>query len=108
MNRDLLVACSTFPEMETARRIAHQLVTEKLAACVNLVPAVESIYHWQGKIENAAEVLAFFKTTVRRYPAFEEKLKGLHPYDVPEILCFGIEGGFQEYLDWVVAGCSPG
>lgn len=106
MNQMVLLACSTFPEMETARRIAQQLITENLAACANLVPAVESIYCWQGKVENAAEVLGLFKTTVNCYPAFQERLKELHPYEVPEILCLRIEGGLQDYLDWVTAGCS--
>ena len=108
MNRDALLACSTFPEIDTARRIAQQLVTEKLVACANLIPAVESIYHWQGKLENAQEILVFFKTTATRYAAFQERLKSLHPYDVPEIICLRIEDGFPEYLRWVSASCSPG
>jgi periplasmic divalent cation tolerance protein len=107
MSRDFLLACSTFPEIETARRIAQQLVTENLAACANLIPAVESIYRWQGKIENAQETLVFFKTTAARYTAFQERLKTLHPYEVPEIICLRIEDGLPEYLHWVSAGCSP-
>ena len=108
MNRDALLACSTFPEIETARRIAQQLVTENLAACANLIPAVESIYRWQDKIENAQEVLGLFKTTATCYGAFQERLQALHPYDVPEIICLRIEDGLPEYLRWVSAGCSPG
>lgn len=107
MNRDPLLACSTFPEIETARRIAQQLVTENLAACANLIPAVESIYRWQDKIENAQETLVFFKTTSTRYAAFQERLKSLHPYEVPEIICLRIVDGLPEYLRWVSAGCSP-
>jgi periplasmic divalent cation tolerance protein len=107
MNRDALLACSTFPEIETARRIALQLVTENLVACANLIPAVESIYRWQDKIENAQEALVFFKTTATCYAAFQERLKSLHPYDVPEIICLRIEDGLPEYLHWVSAGCSP-
>ena len=108
MNRDALLACSTFPEIETARRIAQQLVTENLAACANLIPAVESIYRWQDKIENAQEVFGLFKTTATCYAAFQERLQALHPYDVPEIICLRIEDGLPEYLRWVSAGCSPG
>ena len=108
MNRDALLACSTFPEIEMARRIAQQLVTENLAACANLIPAVESIYRWQDKIENAQEVLGLFKTTATCYGAFQERLQALHPYDVPEIICLRIEDGLPEYLRWVSAGCSPG
>jgi periplasmic divalent cation tolerance protein len=107
MNRDVLLVCSTFPEIETARRIAQQLVTENFAACANIIPAVESIYRWQDKIENAQETLVFFKTPAPRYPAFQERLKSLHPYDVPEIICLRIEDGLPEYLRWVNAGCAP-
>src|SRR5262245_49406826 len=106
MNRDVLLACSTFPDIETARRIAHQLVAENLVACVNLIPAIESIYRWEGKIEQATEVTAFFKTTTNRLPAFQEKLTALHPYDVPELICLRIEEGLPEYLQWVTKNCS--
>jgi periplasmic divalent cation tolerance protein len=107
MNQDALLACSTFPEIETARRIAQQLVTENLAACANIFPAVESIYRWQDKIENTQETLVFFKTTAARYATFQERLKSLHPYEVPEIICLRIADGLPEYLRWVGAGCSP-
>jgi len=107
MKEETLLACSTFPEIETARRIAQQLVTENLAACANIIPAVESIYRWQDKIENAQEILVFFKTTAARYAAFEDRLKSLHSYEVPEIICLRIADGLPEYLRWVSAGCSP-
>ena len=103
MSEETLLACSTFPEIETARRIARQLVTEKLAACANIIPAVESIYRWQDKIENAQETFVFFKTTAARYAAFQDRLKALHPYEVPEIICLGIADGLPEYLRWVSA-----
>jgi periplasmic divalent cation tolerance protein len=108
MKEETLLACSTFPEIETARRIAQQLVTENLAACANIIPAIESIYRWQDKIENAQEILVFFKTTAARYAAFQDRLKSLHPYEVPEIICLRIADGLPEYLRWVSAGCSPG
>jgi len=107
MDPETLLACSTFPEIETARRIARQLVTENLAACANIIPAVESVYRWQGKIENTPETLVLFKTTADRYDAFQEKLKSLHPYEVPEIICLRIVDGLPEYLRWVSAGCAP-
>jgi periplasmic divalent cation tolerance protein len=106
MNEETLLVCSTFPEIETARRIARQLVSENLAACANIIPAVESIYRWQGKIENANETLVFFKTTSARYPAFQDRLKVLHPYDVPEIICLRIADGLPEYLQWINANTS--
>ena len=108
MDPEPLLACSTFPEIETARRIARQLVTENLAACANIIPAVESVYRWQDKIENADETLVFFKTTADRYDAFQDKLKSLHPYEVPEIICLRIVDGLPEYLRWVNEGCSAG
>jgi len=108
MNEEICLACSTFPDIETARRIARQLVTENLAACANIVPAVESIYRWQEKIENAQETLVFFKTTAARYAAFQDRLKSLHPYEVPEIICLPIVDGLPEYMRWVSAGCSAG
>ncbi|MEO8353120.1 MAG: divalent-cation tolerance protein CutA [Chthoniobacteraceae bacterium] len=104
----MFLACSTFPEIETARRISRQLVTENLAACANIIPAVESIYRWQDKIENAQETLVFFKMTAARYAAFQERLKSLHPYEVPEIICLRIADGLPEYLRWVEAGCEAG
>ncbi len=108
MDEDLFLVCSTFPDLETARRIAQQLVSENLAACANIIPAVESIYRWQGKIENAQEALAFFKTTAARYATFQDRLKTLHPYDVPEIVRLRIADGLPEYLQWVSASCLPG
>jgi periplasmic divalent cation tolerance protein len=108
MDQETLLVCSTFPEIDTARRIAQQLVTESLVACANIIPPVESIYRWQDKIENSAEILVFFKTTAARYGAFQEKLKSLHPYEVPEIICLRIADGLPEYLRWVSANCSAG
>lgn len=106
MADEILLAISTFPDIETARRIARQLVTENFAACANIVPAVESIYRWQGEVENGHETLVFFKTTAARSAAFQEKLKALHPYEVPEIICLRIADGLPEYLSWVAEGSS--
>jgi periplasmic divalent cation tolerance protein len=106
MAEEILLAFSTFPDLETARRIAQQLVTENLAACANIIPAVDSIYRWQGKIESAQEALAFFKTTAARYAALQERLKTLHPYEVPEIICLRIADGLPDYLQWVSANVS--
>jgi periplasmic divalent cation tolerance protein len=108
MSEETWLVCSTFPEIETARRISKLLVTENLAACANIIPGVESIYRWQDKIENAPETLVLFKTTADRYGAFQDKLKSLHPYEVPEIICLRIADGLPEYLKWVRAGCSAG
>ena len=101
MTAEALLAYSTFPDVQTARQIAQQLVSENLAACANILPAVESIYRWQGKIENADETLALFKTTSLAYSDFQERLKALHPYDVPEIICVKISSGLPDYLRWI-------
>jgi periplasmic divalent cation tolerance protein len=102
MADNILLALSTFPDRETAQRISNQLVSEKFAACANILPEVESIYRWQGKIENATETLVFFKISEDRQPAFQEKLRSLHPYEVPEIIFIPVAGGLPEYLRWVV------
>ena len=106
MSDEILLACSTFPQVETAREVARQLVTENLAACANIIPAVESIYRWQGKLEESPETLVLFKTTAARYAAFQDRLKSLHPYDVPEIICLRVADGLPAYLNWVSASCS--
>jgi len=102
MADEVFLAFSTFPDIETARRIARELVTDNFAACANIIPAIESIYRWQGKIEQGNETLVLFKTTAARSAAFQEKLKSLHPYDVPEIICLRIAEGSPEYLRWVI------
>jgi periplasmic divalent cation tolerance protein len=105
MADQVLLAISTFPDVETANRIADVLVTEKLAACANLLPPVHSIYHWKEKVETAGEVLVFFKTTEDRLTAFQEKLRSLHPYEVPELICIKIDAGLPDYLRWVTDNC---
>lgn len=101
----VLVIFSTFPDGDTARKIADELVTEKLAACANLLPPMQSIYRWKGAVERAEEVLVIFKTTSTQYPTFEAKLKSLHPYDVPEIIAMPVTAGSMAYLSWVADSC---
>jgi periplasmic divalent cation tolerance protein len=105
MAEKVLLAMSTFPDAETARRISNQLVTEKLAACANILPAVESIYRWKQKIEKGNEILVLFKLSEDRQSAFQEKLRSLHPYQVPEIIFVPINAGLPEYLHWVHDNC---
>ena len=106
MANKVLLALSTFPDLGTAQRIVNQLVTEKFVACGNILPSVESIYRWQGKIETGNETLVFFKVSEDRQSAFQEKLRSLHPYEVPEIVFVPISSGLPEYLRWVVDNCS--
>ena len=95
MAEKILLALSTFPDVETARRISNQLVTEKFAACASVLPGVESIYRWKGKIETGNETLVFFKLSEDRQSAFQEKLRSLHPYEVPEIIFLPIVSGLR-------------
>jgi len=106
MGDKIFLALSTFPDAETARRISNQLVTEKSAACANILPGVESIYRWKGKIENGRETLVFFKVSEDRQSAFQNKLRSLHPYEVPEIIFVPVASGLPEYLQWVADNCA--
>lgn len=102
----ILLALSTFPDRETAQRISKQLVTEKFAACANLLPTIESVYRWKDKVETANETLVFFKVSEDRQSAFQKKLRSLHPYEVPEIIFVPISDGLPEYLLWVAQNCA--
>jgi len=102
----VLLALSTFPDQETARDISSELVTKKLAACANILPGVESIYRWKEKIESGNETLVLFKLSEERQSAFQEKLRSLHPYEVPEIIFVPISSGLPKYLRWVTENCS--
>lgn len=99
----VLVVFSTFPSPEVAATVARTLVTERLCACVNLVPAVRSIYAWEGKICDEPETLAILKTTGDQLPALTKRLVELHPYDVPEALAVPVTGGHAPYLAWIGA-----
>ena len=105
MAEETLVVLSTFGSAEEARRVGAQLVEERLAACVNLLPAVESIYRWKGAIESATETMAFFNTNIDRYYQLEARLKELHSYEVPEIVALRVHAGFIPYLRWVDDSC---
>src|SRR5438132_14077953 len=106
MAEKILLALSTFPDRETAQRISNQLVTEKFAACANILAAVESIYRWKEKIESGNETLVLFKLSEDRQTAFQEKFRSLHPYEVPEIIFVPISSGLPEYLHWVTENCG--
>jgi periplasmic divalent cation tolerance protein len=106
MAEKVLLALSTFPDRETARDISNELVTKKLAACANILPGVESIYRWKEQIESGNETLVLFKLSEDRQSEFQEKLRSLHPYEVPEIIFLPISSGLHEYLRWVTENCS--
>lgn len=86
---------------EAADRLAAALVEEQLAACVNLLPGIQSVYRWQGALERSAETLLLAKTSADCYPALETRLRELHPYELPEIIALPVERGLPGYLAWV-------
>lgn len=108
MTPQVLVVLSTFGSLDEARAICRQLVEERLAACANLVPAVESIYRWQGAVETATETLAILKTTPEGFAKLEARLRELHAYEVPEIVALPVQGGSEAYLRWVGENVGAG
>ena len=101
MKFNVRVALSTAPSLEVARTIVHALVQENIIACGNILPAIQSIYRWNGAIENAEEVLMLLKTTDQAWPRLEVRLQELHPYDVPELLMLEVSDGLPDYVRWV-------
>jgi periplasmic divalent cation tolerance protein len=97
-----LILC-TCPNHQTAERIAEELVMNKLAACVNILPGVKSVYQWQGAIETAQEHLLLIKTLKQKFSVIEASIKSYHPYEIPEIIATTIESGSPEYLNWINA-----
>jgi periplasmic divalent cation tolerance protein len=106
MAEEIIVVFTTWPDATTARAAAETLVREKLAACASVLPGVESVYRWKGNVERAAEVLAIIKTTAPHYAALEQRLRTLHPYEVPEIVSLRVSDGLPAYLQWVAESCG--
>ena len=98
-----LICLCTCPDEATAARIAQALLDERLAACVNLLPGVRSLYRWQGRIEQAGEVLMLVKTTAARLVTLRERILELHPYELPEVIAVEAAAGLPAYLDWIAA-----
>jgi periplasmic divalent cation tolerance protein len=100
MEQPLLVL-TNLPDTDTAKAIARQIVERRLAACVNMLPQVKSVYQWNGAVEEANEITLLIKTTQGRYADLEAAIKAAHPYDVPEIIATPIVQGLPQYLDWI-------
>lgn len=102
-----LVVLTNCPDDAVADRIARALVENGLAACVNRLAPVMSVYRWQGAVERAVETPLLIKTTRARYTEVEQSIRALHPYEVPEIIALGIEAGFAPYLRWIAEETEP-
>jgi periplasmic divalent cation tolerance protein len=105
---DARLVLSTAGSQEQARKIARALVERRVAACVNVIPNVESIYRWQGKVESAEEWLLLIKTTAQQFVAVCNAIQQLHSYDVPECIAVNIEDGSAAYLKWLMDVVEPG
>lgn len=106
MSEVRIVLCSC-PDAEVAGALARRLVEARLAACVSLLPGMRSVYRWQGRVEQADEVLLLAKTTAARLQALQATLVEHHPYELPEVLAVAVGSGLDRYLDWVDAETTP-
>ncbi len=97
----VLLVITNLADADSARTMARALVERRLAACVNMLPAVQSVYRWRDAIEEAAEVTLVIKTTAARYAELEQAIRTLHPYELPEIIAVPVSAGLPAYLDWI-------
>ena len=93
---------STIDKITDARRIAHDLIENQLVACVNIIPKIESVYRWKGKIENSEEFILIAKLPDNNVKKTIQRIKKLHPYELPDIIVLPIIGGLKDYLDYIV------
>lgn len=105
---EVVVVLVTGPDVDSLRELGRRVVEERISACVNVLGGVDSIYRWEGRIEEATEALAVLKTTRERAGELQRRVIALHPYDEPEFLVLPVRGGAASYLAWVAASVSPG
>jgi periplasmic divalent cation tolerance protein len=98
-----LLVFTNLPNPAAAQALAAALIERRLAACVSVLAECTSVYRWKGAVESSAEVPVLIKTTAGRYPALEQAIRGLHPYELPEIVAVPIAHGLPQYLDWITA-----
>ena len=104
---DKRVVLTTCGSSEEARRIAHELVQRRLAACVNIIPQMESVYRWKEEIETAGEWLLIIKTTASAFQKLCEAIRTLHSYDLPECVALVVDDGSAPYLEWIASSVAP-
>ena len=107
MENRVIIVYITAGTLEEAKRISRELVEKKLAACVNIVGGVTSIYRWRGRIEESGEYLLIVKTVKEKYSELEDSVRHLHSYEVPEIIAVPVEAGYERYIKWVVEETDP-
>ena len=103
---DAVVILTTVPADDRGEAIGQALVEERLAACVNLLPPMTSIYRWRGAVEREPERQVLIKTTRARVPAIQARLAALHPYEVPEFIVLGVADGSAAYVQWILENCQ--
>jgi periplasmic divalent cation tolerance protein len=103
----VLIVLTSLPSREAGLALARALVERRLAACVNVLAECTSVYRWKGEIETATETPLLIKVPAARYPALEQAMRELHPYEVPEIVALPLSAGLPAYLDWVREETQP-
>jgi len=98
---DVQIIFCTVPDPDCGQRIASHLVEYRLAACVNLLPEIRSVYRWKGEVEKAPELLLIIKTRQAVYETLQDRIKELHPYELPEVIAVSVDNGLPAYLDWI-------
>jgi periplasmic divalent cation tolerance protein len=106
LSSSFVIVLSTFPADQDPIPLAKALIEERLAACVNVLPPMRSVYRWEGKVEQADELQLVIKTSAARMEAVKSRLANLHPYDVPEVLVVPVSDGAHTYLNWIVSSTS--
>ena len=104
---EYILVLNTCPDLQTAESIANILVDQQLAACVNIVPGIMSIYQWKGQIEKEQEALLIAKTRADKFEHITKTIKARHPYELPEIISVPINDGLPEYLSWINDNVAP-
>lgn len=97
----VVLVMTNLPNRETALQLAESLIDNRVSACVNVLAPCQSIYHWQGKMQNAEETPLLIKTTAQHYAAVERLIRERHPYELPEIICVPVSAGLPAYLQWI-------
>jgi len=107
MSTDLQIILCTVPDEKTAGQIADALVAEKLAACINIIPSIMSVYRWKDAIAHDQELLLLIKTRASMWPLLEARILELHPYELPEIIAVPIHTGQADYTQWIKNNLTP-